>query len=72
MDSPAESPDQGPMKETVKDGRDVVAAGFSDQARAAEALAQLVESHLEPEDDLSIVLAQPWRLVSPGPRIRVD
>jgi hypothetical protein len=60
------------MKETVKDGRDVVAAGFSDQARAAEALAQLVESHLEPEDDLSIVLTEPWRLVSPDPRIRVD
>ncbi len=50
------------MKETTKDGRDVVAAVFSDQEHAAEALAQLVEGHFEPEDDISVVLTDPWSL----------
>lgn len=62
MGDAAESPQPRPMKETVKDGRDVVAGVFSDQGHAAEALAQLVESHFEPEDDISVVLTDPWSL----------
>ncbi|MEX2467165.1 MAG: hypothetical protein WD995_09645 [Gemmatimonadota bacterium] len=58
------------MADFTSDPRGIVAGVFEDQESAARALAALVESHFEPEDDISVVLTDEWTLEHEDVRLR--
>ena len=58
------------MADHPGDRRAIVAGVFETQEAAAAALQGLVEAHFEPDDDVSIVLTDPWTLERENVTIR--
>lgn len=50
--------------------RDVVAGIFREQETAARALAELIEQHFDPTEDISVVLKDEWNIDRQGVTVR--